>query len=65
MKYSRDEKQLISSLCKHLLSLYLADMHSRNLGRTHGGVAWRVGQRLAGSNGELLLLLGGHNLLGH
>lgn len=65
MKYTRDEKQLISSFSKHLFCLYLADMYGRNLGRTHGGVARRVGQRFAGSDGELLFLLGGNDLLGN
>lgn len=44
---------------------YLADVHGGHLGGTHGRVARRVGQGLAGAYGQLLLLPRGNNLLGN
>lgn len=43
----------------------LADVDGRHLRGTDGRVTRRVGERLARPDGELLLLLVGHDLLGH
>lgn len=43
---------------------YLADVHGGHLCGADGRVAGRVGERLAGPDGQLLLLPCGNNLLG-
>ena len=66
--HQRNGPELLKTVCVCLcecVCIDLADVDGRHLRGADGRVAGRVGERLAWPDGQLLLFLVSHDLLGH